>query len=498
MSSSRSASDSEAAKAIRSMPRRQPQPMTVADVEEELDGILYAVDLLTQLKDLNRHVAVPEVCNLREAFRFAVGEEEEIKKLNAKMAMYEARRRAVQPGKGNGGKAPPEPAPEEEEAEAEDPKGSARFVYERSAKAQEADRKLTALEEYVKSRPVSWSYEAQARLVNWRSILHTPLDRRIQILVVFLHNFFTGILFYSVVTVLLLLCRYTAPFMIMYLVYIFTLDRPKWPVPKKVKAARWPIWRYFRDYFPIRLVVPPAVRAQFDASKNYMFCYHPHGIHGFGAINCFGLDANDCTRIFPGLSIHLQTLGVNYYVPFWREGMKLLGAGDASKACIRATLRHAPGESVLLVVGGAEESLMSAPHSNDLLLLKRKGFIKIALQEGSPLVPVYGFGENNIYKVPFWAKYKWVQYLSRECKRYTGFALPTFRGRGFFTSLGLLPFRRPVVVVVGAPLNVPKIANPTAEELDHWQGKYIAALQDLYEANRGVYDLTSTGLRIMK
>ena len=93
---------------------------------------------------------------------------------------------------------------------------------------------------------------------------------------------------------------------------------------------------------------------------------------------------------------------------------------------------------------------MAKPNANDLLLFKRKGFIKIALQEGTPLVPVYGFGENNVYNVADIAKAPGVQRLLELFKRYAGFAIPLVRGRGFFNfSFGILPHRRPIFVVIG-------------------------------------------------
>ena len=42
-----------------------------------------------------------------------------------------------------------------------------------------------------------------------------------------------------------------------------------------------------------------------------------------------------------------------------------------------------PGRAVALAVGGAEESLLSRPHTLDLVLKKRQGFIRIALQTGT-------------------------------------------------------------------------------------------------------------------
>lgn len=66
----------------------------------------------------------------------------------------------------------------------------------------------------------------------------------------------------------------------------------------------------------------------------------------------------------------------------------------------------------MIVIGGAEESLDAHPHSNKIIVKKRKGFIKLALKHGYvhryivistltacrvSLVPVFSFGENETY-----------------------------------------------------------------------------------------------------
>jgi 2-acylglycerol O-acyltransferase 2 len=51
----------------------------------------------------------------------------------------------------------------------------------------------------------------------------------------------------------------------------------------------------------------------------------------------------------------------------------------------------------VIVIGGATESLRAHPGTADLTLKRRLGFIKIAIREGADLVPVFSFGENDIY-----------------------------------------------------------------------------------------------------
>ncbi|RNF24910.1 putative diacylglycerol acyltransferase, partial [Trypanosoma conorhini] len=156
-----------------------------------------------------------------------------------------------------------------------------------------------------------------------------------------------------------------------------------------------------------------------------------------------------------------------------------------------------PGESVLLVVGGASESVLASPNTNELRLQNRRGFVKIALQEGSPLVPVYAFGENDVYAIPRVATSAWWRRVEKLFRKATTFGFPLFLGRGWFNySFGILPHRRPITVVVGEPLLVPKIPQPTAEDLQEWHDKYVTALKRLFDEYRAVYDVESSGLRI--
>ena len=51
----------------------------------------------------------------------------------------------------------------------------------------------------------------------------------------------------------------------------------------------------------------------------------------------------------------------------------------------------------MIAIGGATESLYSAPGTMDLVLRRRTGFVRVALQTGASLVPVINFGENELY-----------------------------------------------------------------------------------------------------
>ena len=65
------------------------------------------------------------------------------------------------------------------------------------------------------------------------------------------------------------------------------------------------------------------------------------------------------------------------------------------------------------------------------------------------LVPLrsFGFGENDIYET--FKDNSLLRQIQLRCKELLGFSVPVFYGRSVFTyNMGLLPFRRPLTVVV--------------------------------------------------
>lgn len=150
---------------------------------------------------------------------------------------------------------------------------------------------------------------------------------------------------------------------------------------------------------------------------------------------------------------------------------------------------RAPGSSIVIVVGGAQEALDTHQGTSDLTLNKRKGFVRVALQTGASLVPVFGFGENNTYFCAENPEGSWIRKLQERSLRFMGFSLPLFHGRGVFNyDMGLLPFRTPLTIVVGKPIEVPKISAPSREDIHKYHALYVKGLIELYETHKDEYD----------
>ncbi len=109
----------------------------------------------------------------------------------------------------------------------------------------------------------------------------------------------------------------------------------------------------------------------------------------------------------------------------------------------------------------------------------------------------------------------WAEALQARLQKLLGFAVPVFCGRGVFClNFGLLPYRRPIAVVVGAPLELRRVsaAGARAAELgegwlvrdaegaalvEEWHAAYVEAVCALYEAHKAtLFKRRTSSIRI--
>lgn len=197
-----------------------------------------------------------------------------------------------------------------------------------------------------------------------------------------------------------------------------------------------------------------------------------------------------------GIPYRFLTVTFNFLVPIWREILLGMGFVSASKESAVSCLKK--GLSVAVVVGGALESLDAKPGTADLTLARRKGFIKLALEQGANLVPVYNFGESELFEQVPNPKGSKLRAIQEKFIHWIGWTLPAFYGRGIFNyDCGILPRRVPLVTVFGSPVPVEKVENPTPQQVDALHSKYINALRELYDRYKdGYYEhLSDLGFR---
>ncbi|KAK7089966.1 hypothetical protein V1264_009837 [Littorina saxatilis] len=248
----------------------------------------------------------------------------------------------------------------------------------------------------------------------------------------------------------------------------------------KDSVRRWRIWDYYRDYFPVKLVKT----CDLDPNRNYIFPCHPHGIMCFAPFLNFSTEASGFSKTFPGLEPHLMTLSIQYKYPLFREYMMCSGAVDVAKESVEWHLKSHPkgGQALAIVVGGAAEVLVTKPGSTELKLKNRKGFVKMALRHGASLVPVYSFGENELFNVVENAEGSWGWAFQQIVMKIFGYNLPIFYGRSKFFFM--VPNKTPIYSIVGEPIHVDKVESPTPEQVEQLHQRYVHAVVSLFEKHK--------------
>ncbi|OCF35703.1 2-acylglycerol O-acyltransferase 2 [Kwoniella heveanensis BCC8398] len=308
--------------------------------------------------------------------------------------------------------------------------------------------------------------------------LSIPPHRRLQTAAVALWA-----LLIPICLIVFFLCMSFPPFwfiLIPYLIWTQFDTAPDYGGRPKEWARRFFMWKFFARTIPQEADLP--------ADRPYLFGYHPHGIIGMGAFATFATEGTNFSEYFPGIKPHLLTLESNFQIPFYREILMFHGISSVAKASCANILSQGPGSAITIVVGGATESLSAHPGTADLTLKRRYGFIKMAIREGADLVPVFSFGENDIYEQLANAKGSWVYKLQKNFQKMFGFTLPLFYGRGLFNyNYGLMPFRHPIVSVVGKPIHVKKDPRPSDEHVQEMQQLYIEELMRIWDRYKDLY-----------
>jgi 2-acylglycerol O-acyltransferase 2 len=268
----------------------------------------------------------------------------------------------------------------------------------------------------------------------WAPFFRIPLERRLQTAAVLVIILIFPLTILS--NVFLLFFWPLNGLYACYLLWFIIMDRD---TPQRGGRApigrRWSLWKLFRNYFPSDLVVEGTL----DPKHTYVFGIHPHGVIGMAV---WANMMNNVNGALSSIDYRLVTLKSNFYIPITREWLLWLGAIGSDKRGITTALKQ--GKSVMIVVGGAAEALEIHKEYHGIVLDKRRGFVEIAIRTGSHLVPIFNFGENELYHVATSnAIGTKVREWQEKMKDWFGFTLPVVHGRGIwnysFVRVYLLP-----------------------------------------------------------
>lgn len=244
--------------------------------------------------------------------------------------------------------------------------------------------------------------------------------------------------------------------------------------------------RNIQKYHSMRWVWPKSLQPPNNHPGPKIFCAIPHGLAPVGVVGY-----PFWSKLFEERLCRWTCAPVVLKLPVISYFLRKVGFVAASASKIREVLTKKE-QSVGVVLDGIAGMFQIAGDYEKGFVRERKGIVKIALTTGTPLVPVYCFGTTGLWRIvvdPF----GWLERISL----YLNVSVTPFFGRPF----GLLPFgppyRKPVLTAIGNPIIVPKVENPSVEQINEYHQKLMDGFVEVFDTHKAAFGWQSKHLRLV-
>jgi 2-acylglycerol O-acyltransferase 2 len=180
-----------------------------------------------------------------------------------------------------------------------------------------------------------------------------------------------------------------------------------------------------------------------------------------------------------------------------------VGAGmvPVSRTAIQRHWRKHPQHALGIVPGGIAEMFYSdtplrssngTPLEETLVLNSRLGFVKLALEHGADIIPVYVFGASQTFRL--WPKWVWLRELSRSLQVFLGVPIG---------EMGLpAPLKVPLLYAIGEAIQAHRFRTGAGgavsdADVQAAHAAFVQGMQGLFERYKAVYGWPDCQLRII-
>mmetsp|Transcript_4766 Transcript_4766/g.7011 ORF Transcript_4766/g.7011 Transcript_4766/m.7011 type:complete len:357 (-) Transcript_4766:67-1137(-) len=256
-------------------------------------------------------------------------------------------------------------------------------------------------------------------------------------------------------------------------------------VAKLIDFKNWRIIKAWCNYLAYEVISEVSEKKDFNLKRDQaIFAVIPHGIVPVPlALATLPQEAHESFGEFRPV-----VASATRFLPGLKTVMGWMGSIDASKSAIEKALSK--GERIGLSPGGIAEMFENFPKPNRsrneecVILKSRKGFVRMALKNNIPLVPIYCFGGSKTFRrlqLPS---------IVEKLSNFLRMSIVIFFGK-----YGLpIPLQKKLLYVLGEPIRMPKGASALDENsaqfrdlVDKVHKEFCDELTRMFERNKHRY-----------
>ena len=205
-----------------------------------------------------------------------------------------------------------------------------------------------------------------------------------------------------------------------------------------------------------------------------LLCTHPHGIISLGMGSAIFHQNSILKNFIICGTRFVRFLPISGIIARW------IGIQGVNHQNFKKFMNE--GKNIVFVPGGFECATFTNHRKDRVFLKNRKGFIKYALRYGYKVYPCYNFNENKLYYT--FNGFETIMYYLNKFKIPGCF----FVGKFFFFPRTDID----ICTVIGKPLELPVIANPSKDEVDKYHLSYMNNLINLYNRYKSEFGCSET------